>query len=442
MTRRSFTLGRRAMLRGLGALIPLPVLEAMVGSHEASAGGGAATAARWGTFYFPHGCYNNDMIVPAVPGPPQLPTHLQTALGGIAGDLVWLNGLDNLQEGKGDHESAAGTFLNCGPMLLPGPSLSKSADQIVAEQVGGGYRFPSLVVSAPGFQPAASCCHDVEICLNNISWLGGTTPATKIQDPLVLFDMIFAEDPTAAGQAAAELRLRQRKSILDFGDEQAQRLSSKLGQSDKIRLSDYLDSVREVERRIEQNGGLPDACVQPTAPPAEPGFEDHNQLMFDLVFLAFQCDLTPVATFMMDFEFSDRLVSIAGVSGGHHTVSHHAEDPAAIEQLRLYGSFYASRFAAFIERMKAAVDLDGRPMLDNSIMAFGSGLNDGNAHARLDVPVMLAGAAGGRITPGRVIDANRPLADLWRTVMTTMGCTGPEVDGFGDSTGTIDELLT
>ncbi len=439
---RSFTLGRRALLRGLGALIPLPVLEAMMGTHEASAGADTNPALRWGVFYFPHGCYNNDLLVPALDGPPQLPAHLQTALGGIASDLVWFNGLDNQQEGKGDHETAAGTFLNCGPMILPGPNLEPSADQIVAQQLGGGYRFPSLVVSAPGFQSAASCCHDVEIALNHISWLGGTTPATKIQDPRTLFDMIFAEDPTAAGQAAAELRLRQRKSILDFGDGQAQRLRNRLGQADRVRLSDYLDSVREVERRIEQNGGLPEACLQPEAPATEPAFEDHNQLMFDLVFLAFQCGLTPVATFMMDFEFSDRLVSIPGVASGHHSVSHHEEDPGKIEQLRLYGAFYAARFAAFIERMKTSVDLDGRPMLDNSIMVLGSGLNDGNAHARLDVPVMLAGRAGGRITPGRVIDANRPLADLWRTVMTAMGATGPEVDGFGDNTGIIDELLT
>jgi len=437
MTRRKWQLGRRALLRGLGAMIPLPMLEAMLGPGTSSAADGQPL--RWGMFYFPHGGFDGDWIVPA--GPIQLPAFLQAPLGPIADDLVWINRLDNQQAGKGDHETAAGTFLNCAAMNEIGPELAKSADQILADQIGGAYRFRTLVTSAPGFQPAASCCHDVEVCLNHISWLGGTTPATKVQDPRALFDMIFAEDPTAEGAAAAELRLRQRKSILDFADGQGVRLQDQLGAADKQRLQDYLDAVREVERRVEMNGGLPDACHQPEAPGTELSFEDHNQLMLDMIFLAFQCDLTPVATFMMDFEFSDRLVSIPNVTSGHHTVSHHESDPGKIEQLRGYGAWYAARFAGLVQRMKSAVDLNGLPMLDNSILVLGSGINDGNAHARLDVPIVIAGKAGGLITPGRAFDADRPLADLWRTIMTVMGGSGPEVDGFGDNTGVIDELL-
>jgi hypothetical protein len=253
--------------------------------------------------------------------------------------------------------------------------------------------------------------------------------------------MIFAEDPTAEGAAAAAVRLAQRKSILDFADGQGVRLSGKLGAADKQRLDAYLESIREVERRLEMNGGLPDACHEPAAPATEPSFEDHNQLMLDMIFLAFQCDLTPVATFMMDFEFSDRLVSIPGVSSGHHTVSHHEGNQTNIDQLRGYGAWYAARFAGLVQRMKDSVDLNGQPMLDNSIMMLCSGINDGNAHARLDVPIVLAGRAGGAITPGRAFDADRPLADLHRTIMTVMGCDGPEVDEFGDTTGLIDELL-
>ncbi|HWB73631.1 MAG TPA: DUF1552 domain-containing protein [Nannocystaceae bacterium] len=433
-------LARRTLLRGLGALLPLPALEAMMGPKPAQAGG--AVAKRWATFYFPHGTYGDDWILPASQTAPVVPSFLTDSLGAIANDIVWINRLDNQQAGKGDHETAAGCFLNCGEMVVEGPMLGKSADQIVGDLLGGGFRFPSLVVSAPGYQPAASCCTDVEICLNNISWRGGTTPATKIQDPRALFDMIFAEDPTAAGQAAAELRLRQRKSILDFADGQGARLQAKLGNADKQRLQDYLDAVREVEMRVEQMGGLPDACVQPPAPSQEPGFEEHNQLMYDMIFLALQCELTPVVTFMQDFEFSDRLVAIPGVSTGHHTCSHHEEDPGKIDQLRAYNNFYAGRFAAFVQRMKDAVDLDGAPMLDNSVLVLSSGLNDGNAHKRLDLPAVIAGTAGGMITPGRVLDADRPLADLWRTIMTVVGASGPEVDGFGDSTGVIDELLT
>lgn len=423
-------LGRRAFLRGCGALLPLPLLEPFLTSRALADG---HAPLRWGVFYFPMGTYHDELSVPAgAGGLPSVPAHLSGSLGAIASDLVWINGLDNSQEGKGSHETAAGAFLNCGPMILPGPEFGKSADQVVADHLAAQYRIPSLVLSAPGFQTAASCCRDVEIGLNHISWRGGTTAAPKLQDVRAVFDTIFAEDLSPEGMALAAQRRARRRSILDFGRAQALRLERSLPTRDRVRLQEYFDSIRELERRMEVAGAMEPMCVAPSAPGEGPSFEDHNQLMFDLAFLAFQCNATPVVTFMMDFEFSDRLLQIPGVTSGHHSVSHHEENGDKIRQYRLIQGFYAQRFASFVERMRSVTDVDGRTLLDNSLLTFSSGMADGNDHNRTNLPLVLAGTAGGRITTGRVIAADRPLADLWRSIMRIMGVPAETVDTFGD----------
>lgn len=424
-------LDRRTFLRGCGVLLPLPFLEAMMPSGS---GAQMPVQKRWATFYFPHGCYHREWAAtPGADGKPDAPGYLQAAMNPIRDDIVWINRLRNPQDGKGDHETAAGAFLNCGAMVLPGPNFEKSADQIVAEQLAEHYRVPSLVLSADGFQQAASCCRDVEVGLNNISYLGGTSPATKIQSPLDLFNMIFSADLSEEGRRLAALRQQRRLSVLDFNRRQTERVRATLGAADRERLGDYLDSVREVERRL-QLAGMMSVCEPPAVPPADPGFLEHNQLMYDLVFLAFQCNVTPVVTFMQDFEFSDRLIDIPGVTSGHHSVSHHEENADRIAQYRLIQAFYAERFRSFVERMKSVRDADGRTLLENSVLMLCSGMTDGNSHDRTEIPMVVAGTGGGMIRTGRVIEADQPLAALYRTTMRIMGATGPAVDTFGDAT--------
>ena len=423
---------RRHFLRGAGALLPLPILETLMPSIAVA---DPPPLRRWGIFYFPMGCYRDDFVASAdAEGLPQLPSFLETALGSVRSDLLWINGLDNLQEGKGGHETAAGTFLCCGDMVLPGPEFPKSADQIVADQLSEHYAVPSLVLSAPGFQIAASCCRDVELGLNHISWRGGTTPAPKLQDPRAVFDSIFVADLSPEGIRQAALRRARRRSILDFGRNQARRLELSLIAPDRERLQAYFDSIREIERRIDLAETSTAMCTPPDAPPEGPSFEDHNQLMWDLAFLAFQCNVTPVVSFMMDFEFSDRLISIPGVSGGHHGISHHEDNGGKIDQFRLINAFYAQRFARFVERAKTVRDPDGRTLLENSVFQLCSGMSDGNDHDRRNLPMVLAGNGGGAIRTGRVIEADRPLADLYRSIMRVMGASGPDVDSFGDAT--------
>ena len=423
---------RRSFLRGAGALLPLPILETLMPSIAVA---DPPPLRRWGVFYFPMGCYRDDFVATAdAEGLPQLPAFLEGALASVRSDLLWINGLDNLQEGKGGHETAAGTFLCCGDMLLPGPEFPKSADQIVADQLSASYSVPSLVLSAPGFQIAASCCRDVELGLNHISWRGGTTPAPKLQDPRAVFDSIFVADLSPEGLRQAALRRARRRSILDFGRTQARRLELSLITSDRERLQAYFDSIREIERRIDVAESSSAMCAPPDAPPEGPSFEDHNQLMWDLAFLAFQCNVTPVVSFMMDFEFSDRLISTPGVSSGHHGVSHHEDTAGKIDQFRAINAFYAARFARFVERAKTVRDPDGRTLLENSIFQLCSGMSDGNDHDRRNLPMLIAGNGGGAVRTGRVLEADRPLADLYRSIMRVMGASGPDVDNFGDAT--------
>lgn len=423
-------MNRRTFLRGAGALLPLPLLETLAPSIAVA---DPPPLRRWGIFYFPMGCYRDDFrVAPDAEGLPALPGFLEPALGAVRSDLLWINGLDNLQEGKGGHETAAGTFLCCGDMVLPGPLFPKSADQIVADQLSMHYSVPSLVLSAPGFQIAASCCRDVELGLNHISWRGGTTPAPKLQDPRAVFDSIFVADLSPEGIRQAALRRARRRSILDFGRSQARRLELSLISTDRERLQAYFDSVREIERRIDVAEASVTMCAPPGAPPEGPSFEDHNQLMWDLAFLSFQCNVTPVVSFMMDFEFSDRLLAIPGVSSGHHGVSHHEDNGTKIDQYRRIQAFYAQRFAAFVERAKTVRDPDGRTLLENSVFQLCSGMSDGNDHDRSNLPMVLAGNLGGAIRTGRVLDADRPLSDLYRAIMQAMGATGPDLDTFGD----------
>ena len=423
-------MARRAFLRGAGALLPLPLLESML---PLTAVADPPAIRRWGIFYFPMGCYRDDFRVGAdAAGLPVLPEFLSGALGAVRGDLLWINGLDNEQEGKGGHETAAGTFLCCGDMILPGPSFPKSADQIVADQLAEHYRIPSLVLSGPGFQIAASCCRDVELGLNHISWRGGTTPAAKLQDPRAVFDSVFTADLSPEGIRQAALRRARRRSILDFGRNQARRLELSLIAPDRERLQAYFDSIREIERRIDLAESDATMCAPPGTPPEGPSFEEHNQLMFDLSFLAFQCNVTPVVSFMMDFEFSDRLLSIPGVSSGHHGVSHHEDDGGKIRQFQLIQAFYADRFARFVERAKTVRDVDGRTMLENSVFQLCSGMSDGNDHLRRELPMIIAGNGGGAVRTGRVLEADRPLSDLYKSIMRVMGASGPDVDAFGD----------
>lgn len=431
-------LGRRTVLRGMGALIPLPLLEANLGRSLAQAAD--ELPPRWAMFYFPNGCYQSEWTCAAAPdGAVELPEFLQPALGAVRDDLVWINGLANGQRGKGDHETASATYLNGQPMVNDGPVLERSVDQHIAEVWKDEYSLPSLTLSADGFRQGAGCCRDVEVALNHISWQGGTTPTTKVQSPHDLFERLFPSGNTPEEHRLAEERRARRRSVLDFARAQIQRLRPSLSNNDAVRMDAYLHSVREVERQLETSVV---ECAAPEQPALELSFEEHNSRMFDLLFVAFQCGLTPTATFMMDFEFSGRRLNIPNVNTSHHLVSHHGEAEPRIRQYRLIQAFYASRFADFVERMKSTQDVDSNSLLDNSLLILGSGLSDGNSHTKRELPTVVAGTAGGRITPGRVIDANRRLSSLWRTSMRLMGVSDDVTDAFGDGDIDLPELLS
>jgi Protein of unknown function (DUF1552) len=433
-------LARRTLLQGLGVSLTLPWLEAMVGPR-ALAQEAVPALPRFALFYWPMGSFHDEWKASAAPdGKVALPGFLQDALGPVREQLVWINGLSNSVAGKGDHETAAGTFLNTANMVLPGPRLAKSVDQVLSDAWAASSPIPSLVLSAPGFQQAASCCHDVEVGLNHISWRANSVPATKLQSPRDVFDKLFASGTTLEERRRAEERRRRKLSVLDFVTEDAKRLQGRLGTTDRARLDAFAQSVRETELRVAALP-QPPACTAPATPASSLAFGAHNQAMFDLAALAFQCDLTRVVTFIMDFEFSDRLLPISGVTSGHHSVSHHGEDPDKVRQFRLIQAFYARRWAGFVSKLQGVQVAPGKTLLDESMVMLGSGMSDGNSHDRSKVPLVLAGRGQGKLRTPRVIDTNLPLSALFRALLRASGRPEAEIASFGAGQGELSQVL-
>lgn len=428
---------RRQLLRGLGASIVLPVFETTL-PKKAQA---APVNKRWGIFYIPNGVPGKDWQATETPmGLPNPPAFFGPGLKALASDLLWINGVNNPRT-TGGHETIGAGFLTHVRIFGATVNTGKSVDQVVADAIGKEYPQSSLQVTAGGFQIGGNCCRHHEASLNNISYR--TTPTAKIQDPGVVFGKIVPIDRGPAGIEAAKKRQALRKSVLDHVGAQTRRLQTELGKSDQMRMNDYLESVREVERKMVMQGAAPVAgCTKPASmPTANLGFEEHMRLMMDAVFLSFQCNLTPMLTYMLDFEFSFRKIPAPGVTSGHHPVSHHGGSPGAIAQLRLIHAWYGEKFAALVARMKTARDVDGKTLLENSVLSLSPGMGDGNAHSGMDIPLIVAGGGQGRLRTGRVFAGRRQLADYHRTILRVMGANTPESESFGDGTGPIAELL-
>ncbi len=435
-------LSRRTVLRATGVSLALPWLEAM--HHKAEAVEPRSTTPRLAVFYFPMGCYQREWnTTPAADGKANIPGFLNDNLKGLRDDLVWFNNVKNQTAGKGDHETAAGTFLNSAAMQLsPSVAFRRSFDQLIADALAKGANppaIPSLTLSAPGFKEASSCCRDVEAGLNYISWQGGATPTTKLQDPRDLFERMFSKGTTVDDRKKAEEARLRKLSALDLAKTQAARLRSNLGKTDRQRLEQHFESIRAVETRLQSSQD--NSCQVPAKPQPGLSFETQNQLMFDLSALAFECDLTPIVTFIMDYEFSDRLIASPGIDSGHHSVSHHGEDANKIRQYRLIQNFYAKRYAAFVERLKNTKASAQKSVLDESAVILASGMNNGDNHLRDALPFILAGKANGKIVAGRVLNADRSVGQIFRSIMRLYGLPDKTIADFGEGAGEFSALL-
>jgi hypothetical protein len=446
ITKRS--LSRRTILRGLGATIALPLLDGMIPALTAAGKTAAVPVRRLGCIYVPNGMEMR-MWTPKAEGAGYAMSPILESLKPFYDQTTVLSGLaDRVAvpqpgEGIGDHARAAATWLTGvhvkkteGPDIRAGVSM----DQIAAQTLGKETQLASLELALDSVEVLGACDAGYSCAYaNTISWRTPTTPLPMENDPRAVFERLFgASNSTDAATRLA--RIRQEKTILDVVTSEIGSLSKTLGSSDRQRLTEYLEAVRDVERRIQtaesqSNRELP-VLDQPQGIPDT--FEKHIQLMYDLLALAYQADLTRVGTFMISREVSSRSYPQIGVPDGHHAVSHHQNDPAKLEKLAKINSYHVKQFGSFLEKLRNTPDGDGT-LLDHSVFIYGSGISDGNIHFHLDLPMMVVGGGAGQFKGGRHLryKNDMPLSNLYVSVLDKLGV---PTEKFGDSTGQLEYL--
>ncbi len=448
----SLVIPRRTFLRGLGAAIALPMLDAMIPVRALAAAAAKKPPTRMAFLFVPNGAHMPDWTPAAEGADFDLPYILQP-LQPHKNELLVLSGLAQDKgrsnaDGGGDHARSAGSWLTCSqPLKSEGSQIRVgiSADQVAAQVAGKETRFASLELGLePGRQGGKcdtgySCAYS-----NNISWRNENTPMTREINPRLVFERLFSSElPKELGESAKR-RAIYKKSILDFVLEDAKSLSSKVGGHDKQKLDEYLYSIREIELRVQQAETMVASANTTVAagyevPESIPeSYEEHARLMCDMMVLAFQSDTTRVCTFMLANEGSNRSYRNVGVSDGHHSLSHHQGDHAKQMKIREINRFHLQQFAYILSRLRSIPEGDGT-LLDHSMLVYGGGLADGNRHQHDDLPLLMAGRGGGTILPGRHIRyaAETPMANL---LVGMLGRMGARVDSFGDSTGALRGL--
>jgi hypothetical protein len=445
----SLRISRRTALKGLGVVVALPLLEAMEPATTFAFGTPRRTFPRRMAFvYVPNGV-NVWQWTPTGTGKDFQLSNILEPLAPFKNDLLVLGGLtcDKARpngDGPGDHARAMAAFLTGRqPRKTNGANIRAgiSVDQLAASRVGTGTRFPSLEIGCEGGRQAGNCDSGYSCAYSsNLSWRGEATPMPKEINPRLVFDRLFAGSSRGETRQNQARRDRYNQSILDFVNDDASQLRARLGINDQRRMDEYLTALRDVERRIvssthvELPGG--DALRRPLGVPLD--YQEHIRLMTDLLVLAFQTDLTRVATFVYANEGSNRNYRLIGVPDGHHDLSHHRRNPERLEKIRLINRFHITQFAYLLEKLRAIPEGDGT-LLDSCMIVYGSGNGDGNRHNHDNLPVLLAGKGGGTLTTGRYVVYPRetPITNLYLSLLERMGV---EVESFGDSTGRLQDL--
>jgi hypothetical protein len=440
-------ISRRAALRGLGVSIAMPLLEAMAGETLALPGAWPSWPLRLAFLYVPNGVHMADWTPPDVGPLTELPPTLKP-LQALRQDLLVLSGLtlDSARDhgdGGGDHARAMASFLTGRhPRKTNGADLRAgiSVDQLAAQKVGQGTRFASLEIGCEGGVSTGSCDHGYScVYQTNLSWRGEALPATKEVDPRLVFERLFGS-PVPEDRAERQRRQRDDKSILDFVAEDAVQLRAKLGAGDRRKLDEYLTGVREIEQRIQRV--QPAVNVGGTAYPRPVGipgdYGEHLRLMSDLLVLAFQADLTRIATFVFANDGSNRSYRALGVSEGHHDLSHHGRDLLKQRKVQKINQFHVEQLAYLLDKLRASKE-NGVPLLDNCLLVYGSGISDGDRHNHENLPILLAGKGGGSLKTGRHLRYARetPLTNLYVSLLDRVDV---PVERFGDSKGRLPGL--
>ena len=432
---------RRTFLRGVGATMALPLLEAMVPAATPLAKTAAQPVRRLGFVFMPMGC-DITRWTPTGDKLDQLPPIL-SSLAPVREHVTAISNLELQNAYPGSHATSNAAFLSAAKAKLTESTdyyLGTTVDQIAAQRIGQATQLPSLELAMDLLQVVGQCDNGYAcVYQNNLSWSSPTTPLPAEAHPRIVFESLFGEGGSIAERRAA---FRKRASLLDSFNDDLARLQRNLGPGDRAKVSHYLETVREVERRIQKaeadtkDNPLPD-LDRPVGVPA--AYADHARLMFDLQVLALQGDVTRVITFQLARETSNRTYPEIGVSDPHHPLSHHGNDPEKIARMAKINAFHVSLFAEFLGKLKATREGNGT-LLDHSLYLYGSGIGNPNIHDHSNLPILVAGGSAIGMKGGRHLQYAKPtpLANLHLTLLDKVGV---HLDSFADSKGKVDGLF-
>jgi hypothetical protein len=434
---------RRTVLRGLGATLALPFLDSMVPALSAAAKTAAHPTKRFSVVYVPNGIVMESWTPKAEGAAFELTPTLQP-LSPFRDKLTVISGLNN----KGPdpiHETGATSFLTgVAPRRTQGSEIQAgiSIDQLLAKELGQETQLGSLELALEAGDDAGTCGAGYTCAyVNTICWRGATTPLPMETNPRVVFERLVGDAQNTSPAARLD-RLNQKRSLLDAMTSRVADFQRGLGASDRAKLGEYLESVRDIERRIQRaeaqvDEPLPD-IAQPAGIPAS--FEEHAKLMFDLQVLAFQSDLTRVITFMVSREYSGRTYPEIGVPDAHHPTSHHQGDPEKLAKLAKINNYHVSLFSYYLDRLQKTPDGDGS-LLDHLLVLYGCGISDGNSHSSENLPVLLAGGASGAVKGGHHLrfPGTTPMSNLHVSLLEKFQL---PVEHFGRSDGELSGLST
>jgi hypothetical protein len=439
---------RRSLLRGLGTAVALPWLDSLRLPGAARAAAAAAIPTRMAFLYIPNGVHVPRWRPEGDGADFRLgPTH--EPLASFKDELQVITGLAHRTgtggpDGAGDHARASASFLTgVRPRKTAGVDIRAgiSVDQIAATAIGNQTRFPSLELSCDGVRRSGGCDSGYSCAYQfNIAWKSERQPITPESNPRLVFERLFGAGKGAERAASLAARHETQKSILDFVAADAAALEGRLAAADRHKLDEYLTGLREIERQVARFDGMvpdvPDLDLPDRPPPA---YSEHIRLLADMLVLAFQTDSTRIATFLLAHDGSNRAFPEIGIGDGHHHLSHHQGKEEMLEKIARIDRFYAEQFAYLLGRLREVKEADGRSLLDNSMLVYASGLSDGNRHRHDDLPVILAGGAGGRLAAGRHVKlpGEQPMTNLYLTMLDLVGAPQP---AFGDSTGPLDAV--
>jgi Protein of unknown function (DUF1552) len=440
MVIRKIALPRRTFIRGMGATLALPLLDAMVPAMSAI----ARAAPRFAAIYVGNGANMNDWT-PPTDGANFAFSPILKPLEAFRDRTIVFTGLDNFPatdqgDSGGQHPRAAPAFMSCmHPTQTEGANVraGTTIDQMIAEHIGGDSRLASLELAVDRNDVVGACDHGYACAyMNSMSWKTPTMPLPAETSPRFAFERLFGSGDTAEARAA---RSREDRSLLDGVTQEIARLRRTLGRRDGLKLTEYLDAIRAVEQRIARSESSSAGVAVPPRPAGEPQtFREYAELMFDLQVLAFQADITRVTSFLMARENVNRAYGEIGLPEAHHSMSHHSNDPEKMAVFSKLNTYHVDTLAYFAGKLQAIPDGDGT-LLDHTIVLYGSGMSDGNTHNNYNVPVVIVGGRDQHLKGNRHLTYSKgtPLANLSLSLMDKFGV---NVEAFGDSTGKLDLL--